>query len=266
MTGFRLLVGRSQGALLSLLLHGGVAAIACVSISGLARGGGSSPGAGNGLESGVAGFAFRASLLSDRETIEPSRVDDAEQFRSAVSEEPAPVEISDPPSIPFDPFLTETRDGVEVARAVPSSGEVSSRFDSSADRFERLPASSAVRGEGISGNGSSAGGSGGAQGKGAGVGSGTGDGAGDAVALFRPRPVYPTDARRKSIEGAVVVEFTVEADGSCSNLRIAESSGFETLDQSALRAVQEWRYKPAELDGRTVATDRSIRIVFKLDQ
>ncbi len=51
------------------------------------------------------------------------------------------------------------------------------------------------------------------------------------------RLVYPARARRSGWEGRVLVEFTVKADGSLKTARIGDSSGFELLDQQALKAV-----------------------------
>ena len=57
------------------------------------------------------------------------------------------------------------------------------------------------------------------------------------------------------------MEFTVQTDGSCSNLQVTETSGFAMLDEAALHAVQDWKYKPA-----TISTPERIRFVFKLDR
>lgn len=250
---------RSGGVLLSILLHGGVAALACIGVVGHSKGGGSNPGFGSGLESGVSGSPMSATFRGAEETIEAARIDDTPSTRSTIEDDPAPVEILESLPICFDPFAPESKDGVAVSR-IPSSGEVSARFSSSRDRFERLP----TGGQGTFGSGIAAGGSGGTSGKGTGTGSGVGDGAGDAVALYRPSPVYPNAARRSALEGVVLVDFTVEPDGTCTHVAVAESSGYSMFDDAAVRAVQEWRYQPAQSDGQAIAQAKSIRIVFKL--
>lgn len=58
------------------------------------------------------------------------------------------------------------------------------------------------------------------------------------------RPEYPVMARLKRIEGTTVLEFKVERDGSVSNVRIVKSSGSSILDESAVNAQKQWRYKP----------------------
>lgn len=52
--------------------------------------------------------------------------------------------------------------------------------------------------------------------------------------LITKRLFYPPMARRMNWSGKVVVAFSVAEDGSVDTVRVAESSGFPILDQSAL--------------------------------
>ena len=76
-----------------------------------------------------------------------------------------------------------------------------------------------------------------------------------------PRPAYPPSARRKNIEGVVVVSVDVQPDGHCEGARVVESSGSEALDEAALGAVRRWRYE-ARPGG--APDTRRVRFVFKL--
>jgi len=60
--------------------------------------------------------------------------------------------------------------------------------------------------------------------------------------LIRVNPEYPVGARSQGIEGSVTVEFTVDAFGTIEDARVTESSPVGVFDQSALAAVQRWRY------------------------
>lgn len=51
---------------------------------------------------------------------------------------------------------------------------------------------------------------------------------------------YPTRAERRGLEGQVVAEFTVSADGAIENVRIASSSN-AVFDDVVLQAVQRLR-------------------------
>ena len=74
-----------------------------------------------------------------------------------------------------------------------------------------------------------------------------------------PRPQYTAAARRAKIQGTVRVRCIVRPDGACSNITVVRSldSRFG-LDQQAVHAIGEWRFRPALLEGKPVST----RIMF----
>ena len=51
---------------------------------------------------------------------------------------------------------------------------------------------------------------------------------------------YPPLAQRLNQEGTVTVEFHISADGTVSDPKVIESSGFDSLDQAALKCVPGW--------------------------
>lgn len=63
-------------------------------------------------------------------------------------------------------------------------------------------------------------------------------------AISTPAPSYPPDALREGRSGEVVVEFTVNADGSVSNPRVVRASPPRMFDRAALNAVRRWRFQP----------------------
>ena len=63
-----------------------------------------------------------------------------------------------------------------------------------------------------------------------------------------PRPEYPRTAREAGWEGTVVLWVEVLPDGATGTVRLHKSSGHTMLDESALSAVQSWRFVPA-MDG-----------------
>jgi len=68
--------------------------------------------------------------------------------------------------------------------------------------------------------------------------------------LSNPPPTYPTLSLRLSEQGKVVVRVLIGKNGRALDARIAQSSGFDRLDQAALRAVLNWRYMPGTVDGQ----------------
>jgi protein TonB len=77
------------------------------------------------------------------------------------------------------------------------------------------------------------------------------------------RPRYPAAARRKGIEGTVVVAFDVLEDGSVANPRIV--SGPAELQEFVLRMVLSWHFSPARRGTERVRFPMKKPIVFRLE-
>lgn len=79
-----------------------------------------------------------------------------------------------------------------------------------------------------------------------------------------PRPVYPPEARRKGYEGEVILRVEVLTDGRVGGIEVKHSSGYEILDQSALKAVKQWRFIPARKGEKAISQWVNIPIKFQL--
>jgi protein TonB len=80
-----------------------------------------------------------------------------------------------------------------------------------------------------------------------------------------PAPIYPLAARRRGQEGRVLLTVVVDRTGVVAEARVSESSGHRLLDRSALKAVRQWHFLPAQRRGRAVATTVSVPVVFALE-
>ena len=80
-------------------------------------------------------------------------------------------------------------------------------------------------------------------------------------------PVYPAVARSRGYEGMVLLAAEVAADGRVENLTIKKSSGYASLDRSALEAVKRWKFDPGRRMGKPVAmwVDVPVKFVLKED-
>ena len=87
----------------------------------------------------------------------------------------------------------------------------------------------------------------------------------NAAYLNNPAPTYPLAARRRNIEGKVLLRAEVQTDGSCSRTELKKSSGSDLLDEAALKAVANWRFVPAKRGNQAVVAWVEIPITFKLD-
>jgi protein TonB len=86
-----------------------------------------------------------------------------------------------------------------------------------------------------------------------------------ATSRRNPKPEYPSIARRRGWEGKVLLRINVRADGLPGKIEVAESSGREALDESALRTVKRWTFTPAMRGAEAVDSTLTLSIVFKLD-
>jgi TonB family protein len=79
-----------------------------------------------------------------------------------------------------------------------------------------------------------------------------------------PRPVYPPEAKEKGYRGQVLLRVEVLSSGSVGQIEIKRSSGYGVLDQSALKAVKQWKFIPAKQEGVPVAVWVNIPLTFEL--
>lgn len=84
-----------------------------------------------------------------------------------------------------------------------------------------------------------------------------------AQALQTPvDPSYPTLARQMKVQGSVVIQALIGADGDIQDLRIL--SGPSILASAAQEAVRQWRFKPYLQNGRPVETQAKITVNFTI--
>lgn len=77
-------------------------------------------------------------------------------------------------------------------------------------------------------------------------------------------PRYPKLARKRGQEGTVWLDVWLDEQGQQARLEVAQSSGLDMLDQSALKAVSKWRFKPLKQNGVAMASRVRIPVEFSL--
>jgi len=111
-------------------------------------------------------------------------------------------------------------------------------------------------------------------GRGGGYGPGEGGGFGGGVfrmgggvsapqLIYRVEPEYTEEARKAKYQGTVVLYAVVDVDGLVRNVRIVRSLGLG-LDEKAVEAVKQWKFKPGTKDGKPVPVAASIEVTFRL--
>ena len=90
-----------------------------------------------------------------------------------------------------------------------------------------------------------------------------GGGVSNPVALYEPEPQYTEEARHARIQGSVLVSLIIDGSGLPRNLKVIRSLD-PGLDQMALDAVGQWKFKPGLKDGNPVAAQAQVEVTFRL--
>jgi TonB family protein len=134
----------------------------------------------------------------------------------------------------------------------------------------------ASQGSGTGGGAGTGTGSGIGPGSGSGLGPGSGGGTGGGA--YRPgngvtlpeivrevKPAYTAEAMRAKVQGTVLLECVVLQDGGTSDCKVVRSlDPTFGLDQEAVRAARQWRFKPGTRLGQPVPVLITIELMFTL--
>jgi periplasmic protein TonB len=80
--------------------------------------------------------------------------------------------------------------------------------------------------------------------------------------IYKVTPLYPAIAVAVRAEGTVVLQAMISKSGAIENLRVV--SGPPMLQQAAIDAVKQWRYRPYALDGQAVEVETTVNVVFSM--
>ena len=83
--------------------------------------------------------------------------------------------------------------------------------------------------------------------------------------LQNPAPNYPASSRRAGEEGRVLLRVLVTANGSAETVDLENSSGFEKLDEAAIKAVKKWRFVPAKRSNQAISAYVLVPVKFSLE-
>lgn len=142
--------------------------------------------------------------------------------------------------------------------------------------IDEQPATTASQGAGTGGGGGTGSGTGVGPGQGSGLGPGYGGGTGGGAyrpgngvtipqVVFEKRPAYTADAMRAKVQGTVLLECVVLPDGAVGEVSVVRSldSTFG-LDQEAIKAARQWRFRPGTRFGEPVPVLVTIELMFTL--
>ncbi len=82
--------------------------------------------------------------------------------------------------------------------------------------------------------------------------------------LHNPKPRYPRAARKRGMEGVVIINVRVSRDGRPVETLLHTSSGYGVLDRAALKTVRSWRFEAARRGNARIEGEVLVPIHFKL--
>ena len=83
------------------------------------------------------------------------------------------------------------------------------------------------------------------------------------VLIKEVKPQYTEGAMRRKVQGTVELTTVVRENGVPDTFTVIRSLDDE-LDQKAIEALQQWRFKPGTLDGQPVAVSVNVELTFTL--
>jgi|SRR3954447_3097368 periplasmic protein TonB len=176
---------------------------------------------------------------------------------------PAIVVRNDHPKLAVQPTVVMPPE-VKMAMNAPNLGNPTAA----------MPSGPPSNGTGAGGGIGSGSGGGIGVGSGPGVGEGRGGGIGGGVfrvgggvsapkVTYQPDPEYSEEARKAKYQGVCVLSLIVGPDGKPREVKVARSLGLG-LDEKAIEAVNQWKFEPAQKDGKPVAVAINVEVTFRL--
>jgi periplasmic protein TonB len=83
--------------------------------------------------------------------------------------------------------------------------------------------------------------------------------------LANRAPPYPPLSKRLGEQGKVVIRVFIDTAGNATQAEVRTSSGYDRLDQTALKTVQTWKYRPGKVNGEPKAMWFNVPIHFVLE-
>ncbi len=90
-----------------------------------------------------------------------------------------------------------------------------------------------------------------------------GNGVTAPVLIKEVKPSYTEGAMRRKVQGTVELSAVVTTDGDVGAVSVVQSLDPE-LDEQAIKAAKQWRFKPGTKDGKPVNVQVSIELTFTL--
>lgn len=86
----------------------------------------------------------------------------------------------------------------------------------------------------------------------------------EAKPTFNPPPDIPTERKELCFKSFCLARFYIASDGK-AKVKLVSSSGSKEIDEITLATLRRWKFSPAMLDGKPVASTRRIKVEFEVN-
>jgi TonB family protein len=86
----------------------------------------------------------------------------------------------------------------------------------------------------------------------------------EPVLIKKVEPVYPQQAKANRIQALVILEAVVMVSGRVGDIRVVRSGGGYGFDEEAIKALQQWEFRPAIHQGKPVPVYMTLQVEFQL--
>jgi len=83
------------------------------------------------------------------------------------------------------------------------------------------------------------------------------------VKISGPQPVYTEIAKKRRVQGVVIVQAIIDRQGNVTNVKVLRGLPMG-LDEASVEAMKQWKFKPATLNGRPITVYYNLTVNFKL--
>jgi TonB family protein len=84
------------------------------------------------------------------------------------------------------------------------------------------------------------------------------------IALSQDPPIYPPEMKKKGIEDAVIVRYTIGIDGRVTDVTVIDPAKQPAFNEATLTAIRRWRFRPMIKDGKRTEVVHDMLVNFEI--
>lgn len=173
-----------------------------------------------------------------------------------------PMITKEEPKLAMTPTIVAPPDAALPQSTVPAWGDPLAKLAN----FSNGPGSGAGMGGGQGGGIGNGKGGGFGPGEGGGIGGGVygvGGGVTKPILIYQVLPEFSEEARKAKYSGVVTLAAIIDTEGKARAIRVVKSLGMG-LDEKAIEAVTQWKFRPGTKDGQPVNVRMQVLVSFHL--